>query len=473
MNPFRRLWVLGLAGALLGLAVLLALVLGGGHSAPDARWERKERVHLDHSAFFKGPFKSGEEVTTACLKCHKDAAHDLMQTSHWTWLGDKIQRPGMAQPLAIGKANLINNFCIGVQGNWASCTKCHAGYGWSDAHFDFKAETKVDCLVCHDWSGGYIKGTAGQPAPGTDLLASAKSVGYPKRENCGTCHYYGGGGLGVKHGDLDNSLDNPAARLDVHMGREKMLCIDCHRTQQHRIPGRSFSVSVQDHGGVSCLDCHAGFRHADDRIQRHTSALACQSCHIPSFARIVPTKKTWDWSKAGDAGRKEDPHHYLKIKGEFTYEQDVTPDYRWFNGSVGRYLQGDRIADKGVTVLNPPNGDIHDPQARIWPFKIHSAKQPYDTVRRSLVIPVTGGEGGYWHEFNWQKAIQLGVSHTGQAYSGHYGFAPTQMFWPLSHMVAPKEQALRCTDCHGAGGRMDFKALGYPGDPAQVGGRQP
>mgnify|MGYP000666355391 CR=1 FL=1 len=31
----------------------------------------------------------------------------------------------------------INNFCIGIQGNWPSCTACHAGYGWEDESFDF------------------------------------------------------------------------------------------------------------------------------------------------------------------------------------------------------------------------------------------------------------------------------------------------------------------------------------------------
>ena len=32
------------------------------------------------------------------------------------------------------------------------------------------------------------------------------------------------------------------------------------------------------------------------------------------------------------------------------------------------------------------------------------------------------------------------------------------------HMV-PKAQALKCNDCHSANGRLDWKALGYPGDP--------
>ena len=46
-----------------------------------------------------------------------------------------------------------------------------------------------------------------------------------------------------------------------------------------------------------------------------------------------------------------------------------------------------------------------------------------------------------------------------------YGFAETTMYWPQTHMVAPKERALQCQSCHAEGGRMDWAALGYDGDP--------
>ena len=36
-----------------------------------------------------------------------------------------------------------------------------------------------------------------------------------------------------------------------------------------------------------------------------------------------------------------------------------------------------------------------------------------------------------------------------QEYSGEYGFAETVMYWPINHMVAPKDKALSCEDCHG------------------------
>jgi hypothetical protein len=36
----------------------------------------------------------------------------------------------------------------------------------------------------------------------------------------------------------------------------------------------------------------------------------------------------------------------------------------------------------------------------------------------------------------------------GLPYSGEFGFIQTISWWPITHMVAPKEQALGCGDCH-------------------------
>jgi len=366
---------------------------------------------------------------------------------------------------------LINNFCIGIRGNWISCTSCHAGYGWSDAGFDFTKAENVDCLICHDWSGIYAKGDYGMPQKGISLMQVAQKVGYPRRDNCGMCHIYGGGGMGVKHGDLDNTLVNPSEDIDIHMGRHNLLCIDCHVTQRHNIKGKAFSVSVNHINGIGCNDCHKGVPHKDTRINAHLDTLACQTCHIPTYARKAPTKTDWDWSKAGDSSRIDDPHHYLKIKGEFIYDQDIVPEYRWFNLKGKRYILGDIIDPEQATELNSPRGDISDKDARIWPFKIHRALQPYDKKFNYILQPVTSGEGGYWHSFDWQKALKLGEDFTGLPYSGQYGFQKTLMLWPLSHMVAPTTEALKCQDCHSDNSRLNWTELGYAEDPAKIGDR--
>jgi hypothetical protein len=178
----------------------------------------------------------------------------------------------------------------------------------------------------------------------------------------------------------------------------------------------------------------------------------------------------WDWSTAGQ-DREEDPHEYLKIKGSFVYEKQFMPEYAWYNGTAGRYLMGDKIDPSRPTSLNTPHGAIEDETAKIWPFKIHRATQLYDTEYDYLLNPKTAGEGGYWTDFDWDQAARLGSAVVGLAYSGHYDFAPTEMYLPLTHMVAPAGQALQCVDCHSSAGRLDWAALGYEGDPINRGGR--
>ncbi|MFH1468003.1 MAG: tetrathionate reductase family octaheme c-type cytochrome [Pseudomonadota bacterium] len=468
------------AGAAVGIALaILAAGIWYGEARPltgrSDPWSHvpERRAHVDHAHLLEGPFARGEEVTRACLSCHEAAAHEVMATSHWTWLGQQVQRPGDPEPFQVGKANLINNFCIGVQPNLARCTSCHAGYGWQDASFDFSDAEHVDCLVCHVDPGLYGKDLAGEPAEGVDLLVAARAVAAPTRATCGSCHFMSGGGDAIKHGDLDSSLTLPSARMDVHMGAHGMTCQDCHRTRAHDIPGCSLGVCMDRSARVACTDCHDEAPHGDQRLDDHTDSVACQSCHIPAMATDVPTKLSWDWSQAGRDDVPQDHYSYLKYKGRFVFGQDVQPEYRWYDADapVARYITGDPVVPGQVLALNTLCGSARDPGARIWPVKVHRGRQPYDTEHHHLLIPKTYGEGGYWTEYDWDQAFTLAAESTGLAYSGHYGWLETEMVWPLSHLTQPGARALQCQGCHGEGGRMDWEALGYEGDPAFRGGR--
>jgi len=471
MNTSKRHWLPGLVAILLLIGVPVWYFTSADEAVRDTPWEfmPKRAAHVDHKDLYKGEFTTGPEVTAACLECHEDAGDQVLHTAHWRWESKAVEVEGREGLISTGKKNTINNFCIGIQGNWAKCTSCHAGYGWEDENFDFENPGNIDCLACHDNSGTYVKGLAGVPVEGVDLMAAAKSVAVPTRENCGGCHFRGGGGNAVKHGDLDESLYYPSGEIDVHMGRYDFLCVDCHQTEDHVIGGRSISVSVDNENQIACTDCHNPKLHVDARINAHTDTLACQTCHIPEVAVKQATKTHWDWSTAGNDEIEEDVHHYLKIKGTFIYQRNLQPEYRWYNGLADRYLLGDPVSSEGATPLNKPKGDIRDPDARIWPFKIHHAKQPYDADLNYLLQPVTSGEGGFWNEFKWDQALRLGADVTGLPYSGEYGFAETDMFWPQTHMVAPKNRALQCQVCHAEDGRMDWKALGYDGDPIKQG----
>ena len=473
MRNYKYTWIIGLIVTLLLIIIPILLFASNEAQAVDEPWSSvpERPPHTDHKDLMTGPYETGQDVTIACMECHEDAAHEMIETVHWKWESDPVLLPDREEPVTIGKKNQINNFCIGIQGNWTGCTRCHAGYGWDSADFDFSDETNVDCLACHEQTGAYIKSNSGLPSEGVDLVAAAQSVATPARLNCGICHFNGGGGNAVKHGDLDSSLFYPTENIDVHMGRYDFQCVDCHQTENHEISGHMISVSTTDENRFDCTQCHSEEVHRDDRISAHMDTIACQTCHIPEGAVRQATKMDWDWSTAGQ-DIEEDPHEYLKIKGSFVYERNFTPEYEWYDGTADRYLLGDEIDPNEVTVLNQPGGDISDPDAKIWPFKIHTASQIYDSDYNILLQPKTVGEGGYWTEFDWDQAARLGAEASGIPYSGEYDFAPTEMYWTLTHMVQPKEQALQCTDCHSEDGRMDWEALGYYGDPMSWGGRQ-
>src|SRR5574341_636072 len=476
MNKPKSFWTLGLLGIILVIAAPTVYFWPQVTKTIDNPWAHvpDKTVHADHHDIVKGPFATPQDVTKECISCHPDAADQVMHTTHFTWESKPEVAPGRDQPVTIGKKNQINNFCIGIQGNWVKCTTCHAGYGWSDANYDFNNPLNVDCLVCHADTASYSKGANGNPADGVDLVAAAKSVGAPTRQNCGQCHFDGGGGNGVKHGDLDESLYFPTENIDVHMGKWNFQCTDCHQTKDHQILGKlvADNYQIDPSEQVSCTNCHSQAPHQDERLNSHAKSVACQTCHIPAIALQDPTKVVWDWSTAGQSGRTDDHFTYLKIKGSFTYEKNYNPTYLWSNGNLAyRYLLGDKIDPSKPVVIDQPAGDINDPNAKIMLFKLHIAKQPYDTINNILLQPRTAGTGGFWTTFDWASALQLGAQDTGLQYSGQYGFTETWMYWPTTHMVQPASNALQCNDCHSESGRLDWKALGYPGDPMIWGGR--
>ena len=460
-----------------------------------------ERSTADHSKFkeLQQTFTSGPEVTKACLACHNTAGHQVMKSIHWTW---EANSPTTGKKL--GKKWAANNFCGSIISNETRCTSCHAGYGWKDKDYDFTDQNNVDCLACHDTTGTYKKfGTdAGHPLyadrefepmegpPGKkqfkapDLSKIAQHVGQPGRGNCGACHFNGGGGDAVKHGDLDSSLKNPSRELDVHMAKDgaNMVCSDCHTFNAHQPSGSRYAATSKDkhgldlpkddHNHATCESCHGFTPHKEAKINNHTNKVACQTCHIPEFARGgIATKTLWDWSTAGkmDANGKplfiKDDHGHLKYsaaKGDFAYGENVRPEYKWYNGVVHQIAITDKLDGlldaKGVLELNRVEGSAKDPNARIWPFKVMHGKQPYDTGNNTLVVNHVYGDDdtSLWKNYDYNKSIKAGMEYAGLPYSGQFGFIETRMNWFITHMVAPKEKAVPCQECHtrAADGRL-------------------
>ena len=503
------------------LAVVVGLALSGASVAQDAATDGTAGASTaDHTKFeaLKGPFASGPEVTAACLSCHTEAGGQLMHSIHWQW---DYTHPDTGQSL--GKKNVVNAFCGNVASNEARCTSCHTGYGWEDTRVAAPADpTRVDCLACHDRSGQYTKldNAAGHPplAPvaegaktitgakawAVDLAKAAMSVGQPGRENCGACHFYGGGGDNVKHGDLSSALLRPTREVDVHMAVEgpNFTCETCHLSDRHVFAGSRYDVLARDTGGTglpgqrrevaSCESCHSDRPHPATpmglKLDDHVDRVACQTCHIPAFARGgVATKTVWDWSTAGKLkdgkpfsvegytqGDGQHLHTYMSTKGDFTWDEDVVPHYAWFDGQV-EYTNLDHPIDPaGIVEVNMISGDAADPGARIWPFKRMEGRQAYDTERNRLLATNVWGPGtqsAFWTNFDWGRSIEAAMDYLGEPWSGSFGFVDTFMYWPITHMVAPAEQAVPCAECHSRDGRMaGITGVYIPGTATGPGG---
>ncbi len=80
------LWTLGLLGIILVILVPILYFLPREEKPADpASYLPEKPVHVDHADIVKGDFKTGQDVTRACLQCHPDAAKEMMATTHWTW----------------------------------------------------------------------------------------------------------------------------------------------------------------------------------------------------------------------------------------------------------------------------------------------------------------------------------------------------------------------------------------------------
>ena len=471
---------------LVGMALILA-VFGLGSNSSDVL-AQEGNPHASLSAL-AGPFEKPQDVTAACLTCHADAALDIMQTVHWTW---EYTDPVTGQVL--GKNNVVNNYCIAVQSNEPRCTSCHIGYGYKDSSFDFANPNNVDCLVCHadttiykkfpagagnPWLGDEPKefpGGSGKMWEKVDLVASAQSVGLPTRANCGSCHFFGGGGDAVKHGDLDTTMLNPSPELDVHMSPDTLnfTCEACHARENHEVAGRIYTGEAP----VYCEDCHTGDNaphqnsELGEALNTHTNTLACQTCHIPAFARGEATKMSWDWSTAGErvdgkpVVKKDDAGHviYDGQKGTFTSADNVIPYYTWWNGETRFLTASDKIDPSAPVMMTDYQGGRDD--GKIYPFKYFTGKTPYDSVNNVMAIPNlfpnnAEDTDAYWKSYDWNAALASGMTYAGYEYSGEYGFVDTVFMWVQNHQVAPSANAVQCQECHTDSGRLDFAALGY------------
>jgi hypothetical protein len=441
--------------------------------------------HQQHVKAFEG--------TRTCLACHETQAQHFFGSIHYQW---KAPAPNLVNSSGrtIGKINSTNDFCTNPSFQWIAiltnaegkvigngCSKCHAGLGLKPSETMTRAQLEnIDCLLCHasNYRREVVKkddGTlAWMPAAraNLELMANiAQSVGKPTNLNCLSCHVGSGGGMNFKRGDLETAHLNATREFDVHMG-SGMQCIQCHKFKDHKVEGAGTQMSGMDWPSSErrpqCENCHKAAAHKDAELNRHASAVACTTCHIPSFAKKDATDMRRDWSRSEE------------VKGEGRFEphiefgRDVKPAYAWWNGS-GRVALLDepvKAGANGKVSLYRPEGSIKDPKARISPFKHHTGRLPVEAAT-GLMIPV---QVGPTFRTGNTMASALGGA---KAFQGKelaakdVTYVEVERWLGIFHEVVPKAQALQCRDCHVAsGGRLDWKALGYAGDPRKSGGRK-
>jgi hypothetical protein len=163
----------------------------------------------------------------------------------------------------------------------------------------------------------------------------------------------------------------------------------------------------------------------------------------------------------------------------------VRPELRYYDGKWNRMVLNVNDAYTTVPVdLASPTATYATPGAKIYPFKKMTGNQPADAVNKTVLVPnlfgnATTDPDAYWVKFDWPAALTSGAAYTGQLFSGTHTFVDTVMLLKVDHEIAPKELAYGldadCSDCHlgtAADPRVDWKALGYTGDP-MTGGTRP
>ena len=241
-----------------------------------------------------------------------------------------------------------------------------------------------------------------------------------------------------------------------------LQCIACHAGEDHRVRGRGADLSGTDFPAkpLSCstAECHGETPHGIKVLDKHTERVSCTVCHIRAFAKSDPTDMVRDWSK---------PFHIVegnKYSATITKELNVTPAYAWYNGKTRLQKMGERIEkqDDGTVGIMTPVASRKDKDAKIYAFKLHRAVLPV-LDDKQWIIPLAV------EEFFGNGDIDQAVREAAQVAYGienpKYSWVKSVRYMGLFHEVQPAAQALQCLDCHSPHGRLDWKALGYRGDP--------
>lgn len=493
----------GLARFLAGLAAVLALAITTLAQVPTVS-PAAQAAHAGIAAY-EGP--------KTCVACHQQQALEMFGSVHYQEMGETPAVPNIDGPAGKGLngARVMNSYCgTPTTSSRATCATCHVGNGrLPSPELTQQQLENIDCMLCHQDAykrlpdGPYqtisFPGTNGlhtisapiEDATGFDyvpdqakmtitVLEAARTVHLPTRASCLRCHAGAGGSDGGKRGDISTVTVNPPLTSDVHMSPQgaNLSCANCHSVGGHRVAGRGVDLRPTDAPQLlACANCHTDRPHGDfssttsSSRDLHAGRVACQTCHIPTFAKDKSTEmeRSWlgaDFSMAACRGQGGWLPHEVRAS-------NVIPTYRWFDGtSLANSLdQVPVVNDAGEYLLALPNGSVQSAGAKLYPMKLHRSDA---AVQDSTGLLIPHSTFSFFTSGDFAKAVADGQELSGLG--GAASVVPVQEYQTINHGVEASANALQCGACHSAyatGGpaRLNLQAdLGYAlkGPQAQV-----
>ncbi len=298
-------------------------------------------------------------------------------------------------------------------------------------------------------------------------------------------------------------------------------CEDCHTSMPH-YGNTLFDKHLDKHcATIACNTCHSPI---------YSKCAATKTWWDWSTAgnkerKLVKDKygkPDYNWKKGTFRWKESAQPEYAWSNG-FTERlqlgDEINPEAKGFRS--GETLTYEQKRQMTITNITEPIGAFVDPSSKIMPFKVMSGIQPADAKFRYLLIPHLypynkTDKSAYWKGVDWQAAFKEGMEKAKLPYSGEFIWVSTEMYWRIEHEVMPKEFALSCVQCHdslkgektcdrchqdnrnvnfkelgrkgtdfaklqllgrdvgeliGKSDYINFKKLGYEGDPVIYGGR--
>jgi hypothetical protein len=414
-----------------------------------------------------------------CLECHESEASDVHGSTHYQWKGEAPYMVDGNYLLQGKDAGAVNTYCGNIEGNWAGCSNCHVGNGAKpEETASYEQLENIDCLVCHQ-SEYKRKKVDGAIVPDTDNMLitmdeAVQTVHLPIKKNCLACHAKAGGGDAVKRGDLALATGNTAdSHYDVHMATTgaNLDCQDCHKAENHRFPGKGSDLRPTDlDKPLECASsgCHDASPHDSSELNKHTARVACQTCHIPVYAKNAndsdateATEVDRNWQAGSHSSTP--PYHPVLTK-----QNNLIPKYLHWDRYTDNYNIGETIYINEQTdtyQTSVPRGSVDDGDSKLYPFKYKTSDYPLNT-NSNMLIPLDTSV--FFSTANADEATLAGLENmVNKGVSGFnvgdaYEWVTTDTYQLLNHQVGPQDEALACDACHLDTTRMDLQGeLGY------------